>query len=436
MLLMGLNIQDFYMMLVTGGVPSGEDFYEGRQKYVQELASKIEKQEIAVIGPRRTGKTSVVKTYFESLKNKDDRIPLYINLESCSNPYDIINEIAGKLLDQKSGIKAVFQNVTEKANEWTGKLKNIFDTVELGSDVGVTIKLKIRQVTEQKLERLGNEFKELCGSTERRLVVALDEIPEAIWKYVNNGDKPGKEERIRHIGILLSFFRDIRQTNKSSGNLRFIYSGSINFATTLKKLGFAEDHNDLGHFTIPFLSPSETIDVAEQLISGEKIQIESRDDLIEVLEKQFGRTTPYYVQLYVEQLKNITISKPPGYRISKSDLASAFQKLLNAEFGPEYFYRRIETYHPENKNQILKILHVIALNQTQRGTPTSVHDLTDVLKLPPLEIEDMLRSLFIEDFFQIKSGETMEAVCDTSDCYFFESAIIRIYWTKKLKNFA
>lgn len=428
--------KEAFMMLVTGGVPSGEDFYEGRRKYVEDLAEIVKRQEVALIGPRRTGKTSIIQAYFEQLENGDERIPLYINLESCSTPYDIITEIGKKLVEQKGGMKAIYANATEKANEWATRVKKHFETVDVTHESGIGLKIKLRHVDEQKLEALGKELKDLCGSTDKPIVIALDELPEAIWKYVNETVGGSRDDRIKHTGILLSFFRDIRQTNKSSGKLRMIYSGSINFALTLKKLGFAEDHNDLNHFSIPFLSPEETKDVAQQLIQGEKIEVEDKAMFDKVMEEHFGYTTPYYVQLYIEQLKNVIRSKAPGYKLKAEDMARAFQSVLSAEFGPEYFYRRIETYHLDNKQRILTILKTIANNQVNHQKPTSVDDLQGLLRdLKPLEIEDILRSLYMEDFFQLAENVSFDDVFKQSNKYQFSSNIIKAYWFKKLKNF-
>ncbi|MBF0300462.1 MAG: hypothetical protein HQK51_17220 [Oligoflexia bacterium] len=425
------------MMLVTGGIPSGEDFYEGRRKYIQILAGQIQKQEVALIGPRRTGKTSIIHAYFEQLESSNERIPLYINLESCSTPYDIITEIGKKLLEQKSGLRAIFNNATEKANEWATQIKEHFDSVDLTHESGSSLKIKLRHVSVSKLEALGFEFKKLCGSTEKNIVIALDELPEAIWKYVNKDfNKEDRESRINHIGILLSFFRDIRQTNKASGKLRVIYSGSINFVLTLKKLGFAEDHNDLAHFSIPFLTVEETKDVANQLVKGEKIQISDQSFFQKIMEEQFGNTTPYYVQLYIEQLKNIVQAKSIGHKITNEDMVRAFQYVLSAEFGPEYFYRRIEAYHSENKDSILNILKFMATKQSTSGLPTSVEDLSSILTPASLlEIEDLLRELFVEDFFQLAEEISLDKIFSESNKYYFASNIIKNYWVKKLKNF-
>lgn len=423
------------MMLVTGGVPQGDDFYSGRRKYIIELAEKLEKQEVALIGPRRTGKTSIIQTYFEQLEKSGDRIPLYINLESCSTPYDIITEIGKKLLEQRSGIKAIFNNVTETANVWVAGIKEHFDNVEVTTAAGVSLKINLRHVTLQKLEALGGKLKQLCGSTDEKIVIALDELPEAIWKYVNSGELESRPERIKHIGVLLSFFRDIRQTNLSSGKLRIIYSGSINFVLTLKKLGFGEDHNDLAHFSIPFLNPDETVDVANQLVIGEKIVLADEKFFETVMKEQFGYTTPYYVQLYVEQLKSIVRLKSSGYKITNEDLVKAYQQVLFTEFGPEYFYRRIETYHLDDRERIIKILKYIATTQTEHKKPVSSEDLLSVLSpMTVLEIEDLLRTLVVEDFFQLSEAVSFQEMFENANTYLFTSNIIKNYWYRKLKS--
>jgi Cdc6-like AAA superfamily ATPase len=97
------------MQLVTGSVPIGDDFYAGRRIFVELLKETIIRQEVAIIGPRRTGKTSVIKRLFEEFESRSNApIPIYINLESCSTPYDIITEIANKLMQQRTGIRLIF----------------------------------------------------------------------------------------------------------------------------------------------------------------------------------------------------------------------------------------------------------------------------------------------------------------------------------------
>ena len=49
------------MEIVAGGVPIGENFYRGRLECVKELKQKLKSNDVLVLGPRRTGKTSVIK---------------------------------------------------------------------------------------------------------------------------------------------------------------------------------------------------------------------------------------------------------------------------------------------------------------------------------------------------------------------------------------
>lgn len=425
------------MMLVTGGVPSGDDFYTGRVKYIGELRSRLSKQEVAIIGPRRTGKTSIIQAFFEELKKEGKVVPIYINLESCSTPYDIITEIAKKMCENNTGPYALFSNVAAKSMSFMGKVKSHFNGAEVTAS-GVGIKINLRHVDTKKLEDIGVELKELCGSIEKELVLALDELPEAIWKYVNESNSSTKEERIAHIGTLLSFFRDIRQTYAATGKLRIIYSGSINFVETLKTLGFGEDHNDLSHFSIPFLTPTETVDIANQLVKGEGINLKDPSELHLVMNDQFGYTTPYYVQLFIEKLKNISLSKGgASYQIEKKDLVEAYQNVLETEFGPEYFYRRVETYHTQNKDMVLKILKFIANNQnTLENKVTSSEDIYKQFSgIKHIDIDRLLRTLYLEDFFQLKKADSFDEVDNDSNSYYFESKIIMKFWVKRLKSY-
>ena len=105
--------------LTPGDPVVGEKFYQGRQHYVDDLKAKINEEGQSVVyllGPRRIGKTSIVKEYFKQ-KNEDSTDPgvyLYFYCAGVSNIvefYNSANEQIGKEL-KKAGEISKFQEVT------------------------------------------------------------------------------------------------------------------------------------------------------------------------------------------------------------------------------------------------------------------------------------------------------------------------------------
>lgn len=71
------------MEIVTGAVTTGDNFYKGRLTCIEELHARLELTDLLLLGPRRTGKTSLVKEYLLRQASKDSKnfFYLYMNLE-------------------------------------------------------------------------------------------------------------------------------------------------------------------------------------------------------------------------------------------------------------------------------------------------------------------------------------------------------------------
>ena len=113
------------MEIVTGGITAGDDFFEGRKQYVDELAKLISTNDILLVGPRRTGKTSLINEYL--LREKENQgIYLYLNLEDCKGLYEFYIRVIREVLNLTDKLGLLQAQTSQFIKDACNKLSQIF----------------------------------------------------------------------------------------------------------------------------------------------------------------------------------------------------------------------------------------------------------------------------------------------------------------------
>lgn len=355
---------------LTPGAPViGKKFYQGRQNYVQDLRKKINEENqnvIYLLGPRRIGKTSIVKEYFKQQnENASDRgIYLYFycaGIKSIFEFYDKINSQLVSELGKTSGINK-FSLLTLRMSSWMSKFANVtrqtikkINVEELGIELNDPDK---RESYKKLVNTLKDEFINLLKKFEmERVVLGFDEVPEVIQAILKN-DKRGAEE----VNLWLEHFREIRQSESEENKVQMILFGSVNMKLSLEKLGMSNIVNDSNSIDVGPLSPEHVKGLFWELTEELAIKsfIENKAIVFQFLDDKFKHCSPWAIQNFVnEYLKLSTQSLEEG-------LKEAYLKLFDVTGGPRYFNERLSKYYDDmNIKKVKTIIKFIVTKQVR-----------------------------------------------------------------------
>ncbi len=425
------------MQISAGPVVTGENFYKGRQNLVVEFGRLLATGDVLVAGPRRTGKTSLIKEHCSKFEAETSTF-IYIDLENVETLYELYTRIIKELTTRLSKRHQIFANVADFLKSTSTRLSKVFGTTEvdisglMGTPGVLKIFFKLPLYDESTANELAKIIKEtLDNFNNEKLVLILDEFAEVIWKIGSRENKKDQYAiRKAHAAHLLSTIRMLHQDRNSEAKYRIVLAGSVNIEETAKFLQVSEYLNHLQRLKVPNLNQSQAADLFFLLTDSNDILLEQEKNEVAIfLEKQFGNVSPFYIQCYAELLKNIILQQKEGYRITQSDLKQCVKQLLtDTHRGLNWLKGRISKYYPDQEKIILSILESIAKFQFPNGKGISEEEIFigDKIsnKMSRLEKTELLQKLISDDFISY-SGDKHIAI---------PSKLALSYWNYKLVN--
>lgn len=413
------------MEIVTGGITTGDDFFEGRKQYVDELAKLIAANDILLVGPRRTGKTSLIKEYLLREKEKQS-ICLYLNLEDCKGLYEFYVRIIREILNltDKMGLlqTQTSQFIKDSCNKlseiFKGKIK--FPADGLGTNIESSIEVAFPTFDPNTISDLQQELNQILSNLKSPITIVLDEFPEIIFKFP-------EETRLEQTKQLLSGLRAVRQklTVDQIKVHRVVIAGSINLENTLNSMGLGDTINDLTPLKIPNLTPDEGYTLLSSLATGAEFQFVNPEDAKDFFTKQFGYCTPFYIQLFADNLRNIKRQKRQSI-FDQGHIKDAYKVLIQGDRGPNYFLKRLHNpayYSGSERDHALNILRAISKKQFEIATHTSDAEIQHLIP-DSLTRTRLMIKLSLDDFFQVGGGGN----------YIFDCQVICNFWNFSLNN--
>jgi AAA domain len=424
------------MKITAGGIPLGEDFYPGRQAYVDHLGRLLSNGDVMVIGPRRTGKTCVIQEYLRQREAADKKIiSVFIDLESVQDLYEFYLRIIKKVLSATKKWKYLLSEGIDAARNLSNALKRILEIEAdlapyLGSEGEVKVSFKMPDFDPKKVDQLSMELCKLLARLNTEIVIVLDEFPELIWKFGESATcEETFRERVSKTQFLMNGFRSMRQEPAKGGKShRFVIAGSINLDNTLQYLGLDQTVNDLQRLRIPYLQPSQALELMQLLCKAERFAFDSPAEFDQLLNIQFGCSSPFYVQLYAEILRQAGIDRLGQTKFSQADATKAYKDLLCHSKGPRYLITRIERYYKDDKDLVLKILEILARVQFESDAPCKDEDL--YLELQNYSA-DFTRERYSHLMARLLADDLVQNMSDGS-CIGFESQVLCNFWHFRL----
>ncbi|MEW6620718.1 MAG: ATP-binding protein [bacterium] len=320
--------------------PATEEDFVDREDILEEMLQTLTDEKVrmgyALVGPRRIGKTSILKEVARRLNQRDDIVAVYFSL------WDIIENTAVDLCNQItiSIIEAVKKRLSLKykiahilkvpATKFFDFLKtidvkiSIFEDIEISLAAGkkgeMDINLLVKKVFEFA-ERLAEELN-------LRLVLILDEFPSIM--DVKNGTKLGE-------GII----KKIRTIQEDLTRTILCVSGSIR--RTMDVAVLSPSAAFYRQFVIRHIGPFDISVVRALMIRN--IQGEIKEEALEELYK-LTKGIPFYVQFIGRELNRT------GEKIINQELVQkAFGDFL-AQEGDILFFEEFKSFSDKEKGII------------------------------------------------------------------------------------
>ncbi len=395
------------MKLRIGPPVTGEDFYP-RPHLIRTLTRALNGGHVAFLGPRRTGKTSCLKSIVAN--PPDGYLPLLLNLEKHHSITDWLSEMAAATRTALERPAPKLQWLKDTGADFLRHLEKIdFHGV----------KIELSGSKQPAWRPAADEFLKLLKESDAPLLFLLDEFPAFLNLVVK---KTSRDE----VEAALNWFRSARH-ELSDSSARFLVTGSIGLKSVVRRLGLSPTINDFDVREIPPLKEAEALDLLQRLAADNNVPLDEPGcrHILQLL----GANWPILLQLFVSEIQDEAVTKPP----TQSALDQLYRQRLVVGSRNEYcdnMFARLKDIFNESECRLAReILRTVcrASRSFSRGDFEALH-----VRLIPQEAH---RSLLTDE---------LDYVLDTlkHDGYLiqhaggeqrtgFASHILRDYWRRK-----
>ncbi len=386
------------MKIQTGNPARGDDFFK-RENVIEQAWDHLESgSHILIAAPRRVGKTSLMK-YLEDFPRPPFSLT-YLITESVNSEKEFYRRILNRI------VKTDFVKKSKKILNFLEQHKPTIKKIGVdGIEFGV-------REEHNYFEMLGSILKSPQPEA-NKLVIMIDEFPETLENIIEDeGDAAG-----RHF---LQSNREIRQDSEITENVQFIYTGSIGLENIVSRLNAVSTINDLVRLKIPPLTENEANQLIQGLLVG--VQFVLTDGVIEYIFHQIEWLIPFYIQLIMQELRNI--SREQGIdAIEKAHVDKALQEMLEQRNHFEHWHTRLRTAFKGRDYSFVKDV----LNITSEKSEITSNEIYDLAVKYDIEIsfKDIIGSLVYDGY--INNHEAVHT-------YRFNSPILKMWWRQNVAN--
>lgn len=310
--------------------PAIKGNFVNRESLLDEMITTLTDRKIdmgfALIGPRRVGKTSVLKEITSRLADKRGIVVIYFSIWDLveNNLREFSHELIKRILAGFKGkfsvkykLKSLLRVPVEKIYEF---LKTAGISIKILDDIEIELRRKGGALDPNMLiERIFALTEELAGEFRVRVILVIDEFPSLI--DLTNGKKLGE-------GII----RKIRTIHETLQNTILCISGSIR--KTMEIVTLSSSSAFYRQFIIKRIEPFD------ELVTGELLRRNLRRKITNpaiAVAYNLTRGIPFYLHLLGRQLERKTTGV-----INPETIEEVFNEVLGEEgdvIFNEEFYR-------------------------------------------------------------------------------------------------
>ncbi len=406
------NMKNITSDFVVGGVARNDDYYF-HKTFISDVWDSLKKDNVLLLSPRRTGKTSVMYCMLDHPKN-GYRV-IHLNVEDLETPAefylsltDAINEHQPEYMKKLSSSWDLFKGIGNRLEE-----------------IGfMDFKVKLRKATdwEQRWKELAQQLIEKVIAVDEPVLFIIDELPDMLSSMAEYSPDKLKE--------FLHQFRKIRISHKGNDKIRWLVGGSVNIRGTLDELGLIKQINDLKTESLPAIKEQEVVSFVSMMLDDRGVHYD--ESLIPRLYQLLGEPIPYFLQLFTQELFRYWRREKPDV-LNASHAESVFQHALLGEAAHDklqHYHSRIKLYYPQGDQEIAYIL-LDALSLSEQGisekgllSQYQKHTLEQSYQVSTRAMQQAFKRLLfrLESDFYISKPK--------NDCYVFNSFLLKTWWRK------
>ncbi len=391
---------------ILGQVVRGADCF-GRDKEVADIWDRVQRGEhILLLGPRRTGKTSVMLK-LEEAQPKEWKT-LYRNVEAGRTPSDIVAEMVAALLSVDQ-----YREGLEKFSLGR-KFKSLLDKVGKSTETdSATIVGEVKSI-------LANDWKTTLAEIQGRLesgkipvkiLFILDELPIAASKILKDKKqgKAGLEE-------FMDAFRAMRQRSDLAQKVGFLIGGSVGLDAMLARQGMSALTNDMNPMPIHPWEEETALDFLKCLSEHEDypLPLDTRKAMVMLV----GQCVPSHLQFFFSELRTLVPDGNPTQDHAKDCFTNALFPRIESSLLSHYDTRMDDALtEPE-----AAIARMLMRTVAQAGDAIPIADIK-IASENRSTAEDMLDFLIKDGYLKEKNGALS-----------IPSSLLKLYWAQKARR--
>ena len=250
-----------------GGVATGKDFFN-RTKDLERLWQLLSKEHVVFGGPRRLGKTSVIKKLIEQASNHQYQAT-YIDAEGCDSAISFIEQIATKFPKQAdSGFMSTLKRIKS------------FSLLKGG--------IELNDPIEQTWQQLGDQI--FKGFKQSKQLILIDEFSVFLETLITRNSND--------VNDLLTWLR--RWRIDSNHNIKFLFTGSIGLQALLETHQLDKRMNDCHTYILKEFSTKHAIEMMQTFASRKGWSLE--DENAKVICDKIGWLSPFFINLLLNEV--------------------------------------------------------------------------------------------------------------------------------------
>ncbi len=262
-----------------GNYAADERFWD-REREVAELAAYLrDGQSMLVIGPRRVGKTSVVRRVLDELR--PSHTVVFIDVEQHANPAAMFAALAAEA-SREAGF---WPRLIGRLGKRLGVAADRVGSVDLG-----VLKVELQAAMAAVWQDDARSVIASLAEGDQPAVVAVDELPLLVDRVLRD-DPAGAEV---FLGVLRGMAEEFR-------NVRWLVSGSIGLEPVLHRAGLTGTVTHLRSYPIDAWDEPTTAGAAAAL--GRAAGLDLAGGAAAAVHQQLGLGVPYHVQLLMDEVR-------------------------------------------------------------------------------------------------------------------------------------
>ena len=211
----------------------GDRFFD-REVELRLLRERVEDGTHTLLtAQRRMGKTSLVRELLRLLEEDGEFATVFVDLEAAMDAGDAVAEIA----TQARPLQSVRRRIMSQLRNSVRDVRDNIEELEVSE-----LRVKLRAGLDAgNWQRIGDQVFEALATNDRRVVLAIDELPILVNRFLKGHEYRVTPERLAATDAFMGWLRRCCQTYE--GRVCLIISGSVGLEPVLSQAGLSAHAN-------------------------------------------------------------------------------------------------------------------------------------------------------------------------------------------------